>query len=368
MLNLWRRHTRKCPHDSRGSLKCQCPIWIDWSLPNGDRIRKPLGLRDWQAAQRRARDMEATGLSDSATPLTVQQAYDKFIDDATARNLREPTLRKHKLMSRNLQAFCKDRGYVFLQQLGIDQVRGFRNSWNLGPRTAAKSLERLRSFFKFCVDSDWIDKNPAKAIKSAKVDDADVLPFNDQEVQKILSTCASFNGNGQRIKALTQLMLGSGLRIGDACTISRDKFVKEGKDWKLELRTAKTGVKVFVPLQTKVVDAILALPGKHPFWSGEGTAATCATIWQEAYRKLFKHAGIEGHPHRFRHTFAKNLLVSEVPLETVSLLLGHRKLAITEKHYARFVPERQALIEAQVRKALARTRHTASMSSVSKRK
>jgi hypothetical protein len=36
---------------------------------------------------------------------------------------------------------------------------------------------------------------------------------------------------------------------------------------------------------------------------------------------------------------------SEFPLETVSLLLGHRKLAITEKHYARFVPERQALIE-----------------------
>jgi hypothetical protein len=47
----------------------------------------------------------------------------------------------------------------------------------------------------------------------------------------------------------------------------------------------------------------------------------------------------------------------EVPLETVSLLLGHRKLAITEKHYARFVPERQALIESQVRKTWARTGH-----------
>ena len=68
-------------------------------------------------------------------------------------------------------------------------------------------------------------------------------------------------------------------------------------------------------------------------------------MWQEAYRKLFKHAGIPGHLQRLRHTFAKNLLVSEVPLETVSLLLGHKKLAITEKHYARFVPERQALID-----------------------
>jgi site-specific recombinase XerD len=80
-------------------------------------------------------------------------------------------------------------------------------------------------------------------------------------------------------------------------------------------------------------------------------------VWQEAYRKLFKHAGILGHPHRFRHTFAKNLLLHEVPLVTVSLLLGYKKLAITEKHYARFVLERRALIETQIRKTWARTGH-----------
>ncbi len=57
---------------------------------------------------------------------------------------------------------------------------------------------------------------------------------------------------------------------------------------------------------------------------------------------------------RFRHTLAKNLLLRGVPLETVRLLLGHERLAITEKHYARFVPERQALIEAQIRKSWAR--------------
>jgi len=148
-------------------------------------------------------------------------------------------------------------------------------------------------------------------------------------------------------------MLASGLRISDARTISRDKFVKEGKKWTLELRTAKTGVNVYIPLQREIVHCIHELPGKFPFWSGESTPANCSSVWQEAYRKLFKQAGISGHPHRLRHTFAKNLLLNEVPLETVSLLLGHKKLAITEKHYARFVPERQALIEAQVRKSWA---------------
>jgi integrase/recombinase XerC len=301
--------------------------------------------------------MEATGIPDNGAPLTVEEAYKKFVADLTARNLRKSTIRKHELMQRKLQEFCQDHGYIFLRQLGIDQVREFRNTWKLNPRTAAKSLERLRSFFKFCVDTEWIDKNPAKAIKSAKVEDADVLPFAVQEVNKILSACSTFNGDGERIKALTQLMLGSGLRIGDAATISRDKFVEDGNGWKLALRTAKTGVPVFIPLQKSIVEAIQRLPGEHPFWSGESTAANCTSVWQEAYRKLFKHAGIVGHPHRFRHTFAKNLLVNEVPLETVSLLLGHRKLAITEKHYARFVPERQALIESQVRKTWARVGH-----------
>lgn len=210
-----------------------------------------------------------------------------------------------------------------------------RLTWKLNPRTAAKTLERLRRFFKFRVDSEWVEKNPAKAIKSAKVEDAEVLPFNEQEVKKILKACETFNGNGGRIKALTELMLWSGLRIGDAATISRDKFVKDGDGWKLELRTAKTGVSVFIPLQKHVVEMIQRLPRKYPFWSGQSIAANCTSVWQEAYRKLFKHAGIAGHAHRFRHTFAKNLLVNEVPLETVSLLLGHRKLAITEKHYAR---------------------------------
>lgn len=142
------------------------------------------------------------------------------------RSLRQSTIRKHELMQRKLQTFSEQDGYIFLRQLGIDQVREFRNTWKLNPRTAAKSLERLRSFFKFCVDSEWMDKNPANAIKSAKVEDADVLPFNESEVKKILKACDTFNGNSDRIKALTELMLRSGLRIGDAATISREKFVR----------------------------------------------------------------------------------------------------------------------------------------------
>src|SRR5579862_3237318 len=344
MLVLYRRHTQECPHRKKGRRykKCVCPIWFDWRI-SGRRIRKQMGLRDWAVAQSRARDMEATGLVAGGAPVTIEDALTKFIE-TKSNSLKPSTLRKHKLLEKRLKTFCADRGLVFLRQIDAAQLVDFRNTWKLNARTEAKTIERLRSFFSFCLELDWIEKNPAKAIKAGRVEDANVHPFSDTEVTKILKACDTVNGNGARIKALTMLMLETGLRIGDAATISRDRFVKYGSEWQLQLRTAKTGTDVLIPIRNQLVKAIRALPGEFPFWSGDSSAADCTSVWQEAYRKLFTHAKISGHAHRFRHTFAKNLLVKQVPIETVSVLLGHTKIAITEKHYARFVPERQAAI------------------------
>ena len=54
--------------------------------------------------------------------------------------------------------------------------------------------------------------------------------------------------------------------------------------------------------------------------------------------------------HRFRDAFAVELLLSGVPLERVSVLLGHSSVKITERHYAPWVRERQEQMEADVRR------------------
>ena len=59
----------------------------------------------------------------------------------------------------------------------------------------------------------------------------------------------------------------------------------------------------------------------------------------------------EGHAHRFRDTFAVELLLAGVPLERVSILLGHTSVKITEKHYAPWVKARQEKLEEAVRDA-----------------
>jgi integrase len=59
----------------------------------------------------------------------------------------------------------------------------------------------------------------------------------------------------------------------------------------------------------------------------------------------------DGQAHRFRDTFAVELLLAGVPIERVSMLLGHSSVRVTEKHYAPWVRARQDQLEADVRRA-----------------
>jgi hypothetical protein len=64
---------------------------------------------------------------------------------------------------------------------------------------------------------------------------------------------------------------------------------------------------------------------------------------------LFKKANVpDAHPHRFRDTFAVELLLAGVPIDRVSVLLGHSSVKVNEKHYAPWVRSRQEQLEADV--------------------
>jgi integrase len=350
MLNLFRRHKRKCPHDGRDSLKCQCPIWFDWTLPDGQRVRKPLGLRDWQAAQRRARDMEADGIAVASSTVTVKDATDAFEKDVKSL-IQASTWKQYKILLSRLNAYCKQHGYVFLKQLGVVEVRDFRNSWTTySPRTAGKHIERLKRFFSWCLENGWLEKSPAKPLKSPKVGETDVIPFSEEEVEKILKACDAYEGpNRDRLIALTNLMLTTGLAIGDASMLSKERVVKNGTGWYVELRRAKTGTAVSCPIPNKLAKSVLALEGDTPFWSGKSDLEDLTKNWRKVYSKVFEDAGVEGHPHQFRHTAAKRLLVVGLPASHVATMLGNTE-SIVRKHYAKWIPERQAAFDAAVRK------------------
>jgi integrase len=143
----------------------------------------------------------------------------------------------------------------------------------------------------------------------------------------------------------------SGRVIGDAASCAVDRLSGN----RLFLYTQKTGVPVYVPLPPFVVEALEACPRiseRYWFWTGVGSKETLAGNWRRTFRRLCEIAGVQGgHPHRFRDTLAVELLLEGVPIERVSILLGHSSVKITERHYAPWVRARQEQLESDLVRA-----------------
>ena len=362
MLTIYRRHRRDCTHQEEGRKyrRCRCPIWADGFIGDQE-IRKATGLRDWDRAQALIREWESEGRPQNQpeAPVSIAQACKEFLRDAEARNLREKTIYKYRLLFRHLEGFAQTSGLRFLKELDTPKLRNFRATWNDGNLAALKKLERLRSFLRFAQGSKWIAENPAAEIKNPKVNSRPTMPFTHEEMIQILQACDRLQHrpsrtpqvNTRRLRALVLLLRYSGMRIGDAVSCSLERL--NGN--KLLLYTQKTGVPVYCPLPDFVVKAleeIAPLQERYFFWTGASKLQTATGDWQARLKKLFEEAGLPGgHAHRFRDTFAVELLLASVPLERVSILLGHTSIRITERHYAPWVRARQEQAEADVRRA-----------------
>jgi integrase/recombinase XerD len=305
--------------------------------------------RDWQIGLQRSRDLELNGIRSTIKPRTIEESCQDFLVAKKTEGLRDSSLRKYNQLLKQLQVFCRDKGLVFLSQLGDDEVSKFRVSWTNRNLSARKKFEHLRSFFRFCVMKRWTQDNPTAGIKPPIVNDPPVLPFSEDEVKKILTACDSHPQptRALQLRALVLLMRNSGLRIGDACTLARERI----QNGILELYTAKSGTKVRIPLSPKTLAALSKIPAdsKYYFWSGESARRTCVNIWEDTFKRMFERAEIVGHSHQLRHTFAVRLLEKGTSMENVSMLLGHRSIKVTEKTYANWTEERQRKLEQAVK-------------------
>lgn len=317
-----------------------------------------LKTRNWAAAAKVIHNWEAAGKIGEEPPdlPTISKAVEKYLADAESRHLAPETVRKRReLLEGKLLPFCERHGYQALAHLDVDVLRTFRASWPYSPLSARKRLEYLRSFFRFCHDASWVDRNPAMAVKASKVEQNPTLPFSDEEVDRILEAARKltpFGRYGPRIEPMVLLLRYSGLRIQDAACLERARL----NDDKLLLYQQKTGMPVYCPLPSLVVEKLKAVHNENEqyfFFDGVSQPQSMVKSWDRVFQNVFKAADPAirgGHPHRFRDTFAVSLLLKGVSLEIVSKLLGHSSIKVTERHYAPWIKARQELLETEVRR------------------
>jgi integrase len=116
------------------------------------------------------------------------------------------------------------------------------------------------------------------------------------------------------------------------------------------LRTHKNQKPVRLPLHQEVLQELEVLGAGHEyiFWSGDGNAKSCVGDWQRSLRRLSVLSGVNITAHRFRHTFACELLSKGVPVSEVTAILGNSP-RIVEKHYRQWIDVRQKALDAAVR-------------------
>jgi integrase len=379
MLSIYTRHSADCPKkDDPSWRRCRCPKWIAGTLPSRSRaLRFSAKTRSWEKAEQLARKYEIAATTGeevertSSLP-TVKEAVNAYLADAEARGLAQGTIEKlRQIFKKQMTGFADQHRIVFLRDFNPRNLTEWRSSWGDRALSKKKKFERVVGFFWFCVRQGWIRENPTASMGRIIARQVPTDYFTADEYARILSATYRLDEDaerswapekrGIRIRALTELMRWSGLRIRDAATLECSRLV----DNKLMLYQAKTGLPVFVPLPPEVADLLrLIPPGLKPnpryfFWSGNGLPKTFVANWQRAYSRLFAVAGLRNpdgtakraHCHMFRDTFAVEMLLAGVPLDQVSILLGHSSVRITEKHYSPWVRARQDQLEKSVQAA-----------------
>ncbi len=322
------------------SKQCRCPLWATGTL-EGAPYRKSLKTRSFERAEQLKREIENGNKPEPPRSITINDALAAFIKDCESRNLTPKTLAKYRTLETRLADFSsKDE---LLRNWNHDRIAAFRATWKLSPLTVSKELGHLRTFFNFCIDREWITKNPAKTIKAPHLKVNPRLPFSEKEIQNILA-----QAKDDRELAFLLTLRHTGLRIGDASLLK----VSHLSGSRVYLYTTKAGTPVSILLPDSLLGLLKKIPPRGGYFFIRGKSNhphTASDLWRKRIKAICKKVGIvPDHPHRFRHSLAADLLSKGVSVENVAAILGNSP-AIVVKHYSQWISSRQDALDSALR-------------------
>lgn len=263
-------------------------------------------------------------------------------------------LRLEKNMTSNtVEAYTDDVGKLLLylkdaglqpESVKLENLEHFAaglHDIGITPRSQARILSGVRSFYKFLLMDRRIDALPTELLPSPKIGEHLPEVLSVEEIDRIISGIDLSEKEGQRNRAIIEMLYSCGLRVSELCNllisdIWRDEgFVKVlGKGRKER----------FVPISGRALRElslweecrchINIRPGNedYVFLSFKrGRKLSRITVFH-IVKVLAENAGItkEISPHTFRHSFATHLLEGGANLRAIQEMLGHESIATTE--------------------------------------
>lgn len=230
-----------------------------------------------------------------------------------------------------------------LQQIHLEDLQQFVTQlYDLGinARSVARILSGVRSFFNFLILDGYIQNDPTELLETPKIGLKLPVVLSLQEIENIISIIDLSTKEGQRNRAIIEMLYSCGLRISELTNLKfsdlflDDGFIRvEGKGSKQRLvPISHTAIKEIgnYLLDRKLIDVKKGAED-IVFLSKRGTAISRIMVFH-FIKQYADQAGIKKNisPHTFRHSFATHLLEGGANIRAIQQMLGHEKITTTE--------------------------------------
>lgn len=201
-------------------------------------------------------------------------------------------------------------------------------------KTLELALGAIKSFYTYLQNEEILLKNPAAKIEPIKIPKRKLPAFSGEDIEKLRGVCKTL-----RERLYIEGLLSTGCRISEFVQIKRTEIKddtvlvhgKGSKDRYVYLNdTTKNIIENYLAQRND--DNPYLLERARNQRDRDSTHVTTRGV-AGRLMEMGKIAGVENvYPHRFRRTFATNALRNGMPIEKVSLLLGHADVGVTQRY------------------------------------